>query len=77
MKKLLTITATALLLTFASSSLFAVTNSTATLKLVAVVTAKATFQASDNGISVVSNNNRFSYSYQDEVDTRTLFVVAK
>jgi hypothetical protein len=77
MKKLLTITATALLLTFASSSLFAVTNSTATLKLVAVVTAKTTFQASDYGISVVSNNNRFSYSYQDESDTRTLFVVAK
>lgn len=76
MKKLLTISA-ALLLTLTTSPLFAVEKNTATLKLVAVIPPTATFHAFGDEVSVVANNDKFTYTVSGTEYGRTLFVVAK
>lgn len=74
MKKAM-ILVTAILLTIATSQAFAKSN-TAVLKLVAVIPPTATFHVADNGVSVESNNDRFSYRLEEEANQKTLVVVA-
>jgi hypothetical protein len=74
MKKALIMIAT-ILLTIATSQAFA-SSDTAVLKLVAVIPPKATFHVAGNGVSVDANNDRFSYTLQENGENRTLVVVA-